>query len=84
MYVGVHSLTPKSKEKRSLHPFDQFGSQNEYKGAPSAFFRLGVAVMYLFVHSLTPKSKEKHYLRLFDQFGSLANVYLHCFVAVMY
>ena len=26
MYVGVHSLTPKSKEKRYLHPFDQFGS----------------------------------------------------------
>ena len=36
IYVGVNSLDGKSKEERSLHPFDQFGFQTEDKGAPSA------------------------------------------------
>ena len=47
-------------------------SQNEYKGASSALFRLPSSVIYVGVNSLDGKSKEVRYLQPFSSFWILS------------
>ena len=76
--VGVNSLTPKSKEKRSLHPFDQFGSKPRIRARLAPFLRAHAAVIYA---GKLPRLHiwKNEICNPSSRFGSLADVCLHCF-----
>ena len=83
MYLFVHSLTPKSKEKHYLRLFDQFGSQTEDKGASCALSSCLGLRSFTWVNSLV-LALESALITPFSSFWILSQRLSALFLAVMY